>query len=479
MIAAGRRVFFFNPPGRLFQRGEDRSQGNVEDATATVLRTPIDLCAMAAVARAQGASCRIVDFPAEGGNWDDFSRELDAAAPDVAVMSVTSATLLDDLRAMRMIRERFPWARLIAKGAVFFKPPLSLLKRPELDCLDYAIGGEADFAFEGLLSVMFGGADAAAVDGISYRTSERGWRSTEFGRFEADLDRLPLPARDLIRNELYVRPDTNEPQTTIVVARGCPYECTFCLTPEISGRQARHRSPGSVCDEIEHCVRALGLRNFFLRADTFTLNEDWVGALCGEIFRRGLDISWVANSRVAPPVRLETFAAMRRAGCWLVAFGFESGSPRSLERMKKTAGIEQAYESARRARAAGLKVFGLFLIGLPWEEAGDIAATEELARRLACDFYEVHIAVPYPGTELGREVGLPAEAMLGPDYFTNPPVGTAMLSRERIIEMRRAMIRKLHLNPSYVGRRLLDMRDPRKLRAYLRFGWRLLRATWP
>lgn len=476
---SGTRIFLFNPPGRIFQRGEERSQGNVEDSTSTTLRTPLDLCAMAAVAQRMGASCHIIDFPAESGSWDDYRRILAAIKPQIIVMSVTNATVLDDLHAFHIARDMFPAILCIAKGALFFNPPRDLLNRPEFSCLDYAVGGEPDIVFAALLPAHFAGCPAN-VPGLSYKASDGIWQSTRFESFEYDLDSLPFPDRSLIRNELYVRPDTGALQTTIWVARGCPHSCTFCLTPVISGKQARHRSPGNICDEIEHCIARHGIRNFFLRADTFTLDEGWVSSLCHEIITRRLNIEWAANSRVAPIVQSETFEIMRRAGCWLVAFGFESGSVRTLRKMKKNAWVEQAVESTRRARAASLKIYGFFLIGMPWETLQDIAATERLASDLHCDFYEVHIAVPYEGTELGiqaRELGLIRAPALGKDYFTDPPCGTLHLSSRQLTDIRRGMLRRLHLNSSFLWRKLAGLGSFGELKAYLSFGWKLLRNT--
>ena len=38
-----KKVLLFYPPSKLYQRGEDRSQGNIEDSTATSIRAANDL----------------------------------------------------------------------------------------------------------------------------------------------------------------------------------------------------------------------------------------------------------------------------------------------------------------------------------------------------------------------------------------------------------------------------------------------------
>ena len=43
-----KKVFLFYPPGTQYQRGEDRSQGNVENSTATSMRAPNDMAYVSA-----------------------------------------------------------------------------------------------------------------------------------------------------------------------------------------------------------------------------------------------------------------------------------------------------------------------------------------------------------------------------------------------------------------------------------------------
>ena len=37
------KIFLFYPPGPQYQRGEDRSQGNIDQSTATTIRAPNDM----------------------------------------------------------------------------------------------------------------------------------------------------------------------------------------------------------------------------------------------------------------------------------------------------------------------------------------------------------------------------------------------------------------------------------------------------
>ena len=78
--------------------------------------------------------------------------------------------------------------------------------------------------------------------------------STENRPFNNELDKLPYPARDLIDNNLYTRPDTGEIQGVIKVSRGCPFHCFFCLATPVSGAKVRYRSPENILGEIKECL---------------------------------------------------------------------------------------------------------------------------------------------------------------------------------------------------------------------------------
>lgn len=468
-------TLLFNPPGGLYLRGEDRCQAEVEASSATTLRTPIDLAYMAAVLRGQGARVRVRDYPAERLGWAGFERDVRSLQPDVAVMSTTTATLTQDMRAFDLVKRISPATLTVAKGAHFYACAPETLS--PFSSLDVAIRGEADTIIDRILFARRAGTPLTTVPGLIVRTASSQPIRTADAPFLEDLDRLPFPARDLLRNDLYVRPDTGAPQTTVQVSRGCPSQCIFCLSPTISGRQLRLRSPRNVADELEECVTRHRIVNFFFRADTFTIDRAWVVELCQAILDRRLPIQWAANSKVNT-VDETTLRWMKRAGCWLVAFGIESGHEGIQRQLRKGTTVEQARRAVALCKQHRLKTFGFYLIGLPWDTQDTIQDTLTLARTLDCDFSEIHIAVPYEGTELYRicrELGLIDAAPVGHTSFSNPAAGTLTLTRDEVIAFRKRGLRSLYLSPRYIARTLLGVTSAVELGNYLKYGVRLIR----
>lgn len=477
-----KKVMLVYPPSRLYQRGEERSQGNVADSTSTSIRACNDLGYAASTLKQYGYDVYLRDFQTEGRDIDFFVQEFQSYVPDAIFMSITNATIFGDLAVIDVIKKIKKNLVVVLKGALFFQPEDVLLGQLPLQNIDYLVGGESEFIVAKLLNAHFFNAQKiASVSGILYKENNR-WLQNDFSYLETDLDSLPLPDRSLMNNALYVRPDTGEPQATVATSRGCSSNCIYCLTPKISGTKLRFRSPDNIVEELKECFFKYGISNFFFKSDTFTLNQDWVSEVCEKIINSQLcgEIKWVANSRTRPLTQ-DTLKIMKRAGCWLVAFGFESGSEETLKKIKKGATVEDNLQAAQYAQKVGLKVFGFYLIGFPWEDISHLRQTEKLIYQINADFLELHIAIPYYGTklyDLAVREGLVKESILGRDYFNPPDIGTKFLTLSEVKKFRRNLLLKYHLRPFFITKKLADaISNPTILKNYCRFGLKLLKQN--
>lgn len=472
-----KNVMLIYPPGKAYQRGEDRCQGNIEDSAATTMRACNDLGYVASGLAGLPYKVFLKDYQGERKKVRHLIRDVEKFSPDLVFMSVTTATIFDDLETINRVKAMKPEATVILKGALFFDVEIERLHRLDLHHVDYLIGCGSDFVGAKLIDAHFCMMNVDELPGIMYRENGE-WKKTDFSTWDEDLDALPFPDRSLMNNRLYTRPDTGEPQATISVGRGCPSGCIYCLTPVISGKKLRQRSPANVLSEMRDCFHKYSIRNFFMKSDTFTLDKDWVEQFCTQILHSELagKIAWVANSRTRPLER-ETLSMMKEAGCWLVAFGFESGSAESLERMKKGATVADSFRAMHLARTVGLKVFGFFMVGFPWEDMNHLKMTEDLIFALDADFIEIHIPIPYDLTELkeicGNE-GLNIVDVFGKDYFSEPAVGTSLLSVDVILRFRKEILRRYYFRWSYISKRLDDvLAHPRTFFRYFAYGFRL------
>jgi radical SAM superfamily enzyme YgiQ (UPF0313 family) len=274
--------------------------------------------------------------------------------------------------------------------------------------------------------------------------------------FVRDLDDLPFPAWDLIRTALYRMPFSGERFLLVGTGRGCPHACTFCADRTYYGNRLRLRSPASVADELERNGRDFGIRDFLFWSESFTLSRRFAISLAEEIIRRRLDVRWVCNSRV-DHVDRELLALFRRAGCWMIGYGIESGVQRILDSVRKGATVEQARAAVEASHAAGLQVTGHCVLGFPGETRADIVQTIRFALDIDLDFAQFYCAVPFPGSQLYREAR--AAGWICSDDWSRfeqnfSVLNTPQLSAEEIMELRRAAYRRFYLRPRLIARTL-------------------------
>lgn len=473
------RVLLFYPPGMMFQRGEDRCQQNIKDASAEAMRACNDLGYAAAILLKRGYEVKLRDYQTELATMEDLYKDMEEFKPDLIMMSITNTTIFDDLKLINELKDKYNPV-VVLKGALFYDPEQEMLDMLDLSHVDYMIGGEVDFAIGEIADLALKGeGNPDDILSILYRNDEGGFRRTKFHVWGEDLDSRPFPARQLMNNNLYLRPDTEEPMATIQTGRGCPSNCVFCLTPVISGRCVRMRSPQNVMDELTECYEVHGIRNFFFKADTFTIDPKWVKEMCELIINSPLHgkIAFTANSRVNP-LSKETLQLMKDAGCFMVAFGFESGSDEMLKTLKKGTTVEMNLRAAKWCHEVGIPFWGFFVIGFPWENKEHILATKKLIMQADPDFIEVKMALPFYGTELyeaAKEFNLLAESPLGSDFFHSAMKGTKYLSQEEVEKLRRNILLSFYLRPKYIFRKMGEcIKKPSVFGNYVKYGFKMV-----
>ncbi|MBI3735866.1 radical SAM protein, partial [Candidatus Sumerlaeota bacterium] len=386
------KVLGIVPPTGKFIR-EDRCQTPIKHLKTIALRPPVDLLYAAGSFEAAGANCVVRDYPGEELGWSDLEKELRSFQPDMLVMSITTPSLHDDMKAAELAKQVDSKIITIAKGAHFNTLDVKSLEK--YPALDVVLRGE----YEETCRELAEGKPLSEIQGLTYRAGGDRIVKNPDRPFVDNLDAIPFPARHLAKNDLYRRPDTGELQTTILTNRGCPFHCIYCLANQVSGTKNRYRSVENVMGEIRECVEKHGIRNFLFRSDLFTQNKKWVINLCKAIIDSGLNIEWASNSRV-DTVNPEVLGWMKKAGCWIIAFGVESGNQETLDKIDKSAKAEDAFKAVQMVREAGIKSSVYLLIGLPWDTRETIAEQMEFARKLNPDVLEYFYTYPFPGTPL-------------------------------------------------------------------------------
>lgn len=458
-----RRVLLVYPPSSPCLR-EGRCQVPAGNSLMSPALPPTDLLYLAAVGEQAGWQCRVEDYGRRAGTVENALAEIRSYDPRYLVITVTTPTIAADLDFCAALKRDSPGAQIIAKGAHALLFDRNMLEQcPELDMV---LRGEPETTFQDIISER----DRASIPGLTWRDSGAVRRNPD-RPYNERLDTLPFPARHLIDNRRYERPDTGMPQAVIQVSRGCPYHCFYCLATPLSGKRVRLRSPENILAEVRECVETYGIRDFLFWSDVFNADREWVLSLCDGIRRSGMNIRWAANSR-ADGVDRETAAAMRDSGCNLVSIGVESGSQEMLDRIGKNLRLDDIRKAFSILKETGIPTIAYYQLGLPWETVQSIEDTVRFSLELDSDYANYYVSTPFPGTrfyEYAREHGL-FETGNDPTLFGNAYVGPSVrghhLERAEIGKLRyRAVLRYL-CRPSYIVGKIGRVRSWRQLVAY-------------
>jgi len=475
------KVMLLYPPGKMLQRSEDRAQCNISESAANSVHACNDLGYCAAVLLEKGYEVFLRDYQTEKATFEDVINDVKSFKPDMIALSTTNTSVKDDLEFFDKIN-RVHTCVNVMKGAIFYDIDLSLLGFLNLESVSCLIGCEMEFVIGFVADYFLHGEGALSdINGIIYKENGEFVKSS-FICGQNDLNSLPFPARQLMNNSLYVRPDTREPMATIQTGLGCPAGCVYCLTPIISGKNVRKRDVESIYNEIDECYNKFGIRNFFFKADTFTIDSEYAGAVCDRIINSPLcgKIEFTVNSRVKP-LDERLLKKLKQAGCFTIAVGFESGSDETLKMIKKGTTVEDNLRAAQMIKEAKIPVFGFFMLGFPWETEEMIKQTEKLIHKINPDFIEVHVAMPYYGTglyELCKEYGVLNDSGFGHDYYSPNTTGTVTLSSEQVEKLKKRILIRFYLRPSYVIKKMFGaFSKPRVMGSYIRYGLRLLKKN--
>jgi len=213
----------------------------------------------------------------------------------------------------------------------------------------------------------------------------------------------------------------------------------------------------NVVDEIEELVSQYKVTNLEFLDDNFMLNRPRVLAISREIKSRGLDITFVASSRVNE-VNHEVLEELHSAGLSTLYYGVESGSARTLELMNKRISLPMAENAVEVAKECDVGVLTSFILGYPGETREDMDATISFAIRLDPDYAQFTILTPYPGTPIFRE--LKEKGLLATENWDDYTVLNPVIKYEAFGLTARSVSRKLreaylkfYLRPSYLLRR--------------------------
>jgi radical SAM superfamily enzyme YgiQ (UPF0313 family) len=402
---------------------------------------PIGLAYIAAVLRNAGHRLQVIDAPGDamdrfrvvdspigalsmsGLNPDEIVERLE---PDTEILGITHM-FLHEWSTVREIagkaKARIPGLKVVLGGenATAFHPWIF----EQSPAIDYCVLGEGEAAAVELVERILMGATTEGVPGIASRTGGPGASNSLSDRLTR-VDEIPRPAWDLFPVERYLTRADNYGvhrgrSMPMLATRGCPYQCTFCSSPQMWTTKYVTRSPREVVDEIQYYVEKYAVDNVNFCDLTAIVKPEWVIEFASLLKQEGVDITWQlpAGTR-SESLNEEVLGLIFETGCRNITYAPESGSERMLEILKKKVKLPRMLDSLRSARKVGMVTRINIILGHPLEQWSDIAGSLRFLIRtalLGCQDAAVMIFAPYPGSADFKRLLDEGKLVMSEDYY--------------------------------------------------------------
>ena len=418
----------------------------------------------------------VIDAQVEGLSYGELRQRIREAKPDAVGLTAMTMTIIDVRQTIGIIKEELPDTLVLLGGPHVNIFPMETVNLPGVD---YVVMGEGERIIVELLDRLQEGRDLGGLKGLIYKENGRIVNNGAIQHIE-DLDSLPFPARHLVPYKKYNSLlSTGGIVTTVFSSRGCPFKCRFCDRPQM-GKRFRARSAQNVVDELEQCV-SMGIREFLIYDDTFTVNKQRVMDICDLILERKLDIGFDIRARV-DTVTEPMLKKLKQAGCEGIHYGVEAGTPHILKVLNKGITLELAQQVFTMTKKAGIPTLAYFMIGNPQETLEDIEETFRVIRRLNPDFVHMTVLTPFPGTQVYfdalEQKLIPTDVWKEfaenptPDF--SPPHWPQYFTREELNKLLVKGYKGFYLRPGYILKRIAKLRSWAEFKKKARAGLKVL-----
>jgi radical SAM superfamily enzyme YgiQ (UPF0313 family) len=332
----------------------------------------------------------------------------DTAAIGISIMFSQEWPHVEAL--VRRIHARFPGVPIFLGGEHPTATWSYLLEHcPEVTV---CVLGEGEETAVDVAAWVDGERDLASIPGIAYRRDGEPHRTAARQRIRHP-ETLPRPAWHLFPMEQYLSRGLGHGVTRgrsipMLATRGCPFQCTFCSSPDMWTTRYVTRPVDDVVDEIASYVQRYGITNVDFEDLTAIIKRDWILSFCATLERRGIRITYQLPSGTrSEALDREVLEALYRTGCRNLTYAPESGSERTLRRIKKRVHLERMLASMRASVELGIVTKVNMIIGFPFEDRRDAWDTIRFCLRMAWIGVEdipLFPFVPYPGSAIYDEL---------------------------------------------------------------------------
>ncbi len=321
---------------------------------------------------------------------------VDEFKPDIIGINILTA-LFDEAKKISYALKTHSPNRIIIAGGPHpsVEPILTFQQNQYIDAICIGPGEEV------CLDVL-DGKKISGIQGLMHRD-----HVDKFERraVNLDIDKYPFPNYDLANRNFYTDFSTSTitgwgyKGISSLTSRSCPYSCKFCASDW--SKPVRFHSPEYVIEMVKY-LSTYDIDSISFFDDTIALQKNRLYKICEGFIRSRLfwphtRLRWTASMRV-DQVDPYTLKLMKRAGCYSMAIGIESGSERMLKVINKKTTVEMNRQACAYVKEAGLHLAVSFMLGIPGETQREMNETVAFMQSVGCNFRGVGSFRPLPGS---------------------------------------------------------------------------------
>lgn len=292
---------------------------------------------------------------------------------------------------IRKIKERYPHKIVILGGPGVSPISEAILKK--FSFIDYIVEGEGETAVSFLISAIEKASNPITVPNLVYRENNAIIKNN---RNREDLDEIGLLDYSFIDQKDY------DFTSSIITARGCPFDCTFCYNKHMWSGEVRLKTVKQIFQEIDLILKNFGVNHIEIMDDLFFLDKKRLYDFFKYYKRKSYSFKYMVSGARIGLLDKETLKNLKDTNCVSLWFGIESGSDRILEMIKKKFRVKDALNDLEMATEYIPDIMTSFIVGFPFETLNEFNKTVRLAENLHGKSFDVMLNFlrPQPRTEI-------------------------------------------------------------------------------
>ena len=428
---------------------------------------------LAAWLRREGHEVQYIE--SYGTEEADWFAQVEAFGPDVIGLNAVTCTWPKTQEYFAKIKARWPQVLTVLGGA-----HTNVAKAEVIDIcphLDVAVFGEGELTMDEVAKVFESGSrDFSGVLGCAWRNASGETIKESKRPLIPDVDRLPFPARDMMRQPERYNPRLNiynRPNNTVLfTGRGCPLTCSSCHLPAVGALQFRIRSPEHVFAEMVECEEKWGITDFgfYDHFGIFSSTPEKALRLCELILESGRKWTWTVTFW-SYDFTAELLDMMKRAGCWRIDTVLISGVDKNLRTatMGSPLTVEQCRAGVYRIHDAGIEVAARLSLGIEGETVEEARTTIDYACSLPLEWAFFTPVNPVFGSRLWRRLNkderfVQDERSMNIFNVFYSPTG---MTRDELKGLQKEAYKRFYGRPSFALKKARYLRDPNAMRRNL------------